>query len=157
MTEAAKPNLIHEALSKAPPAILMFWVVKICATTVGETGGDALSMSLKLGYLVATLIFLAFFGLIVGAFARLALPGRDPLSIPATILEVTRQPQSRVTVRECLNASRQALKDADAVNADDNVPAEVLKRVVPGLCRTAAVLGGHRDQRLLRADGNSLG
>lgn len=51
----------HAALSKAPPAIAMFWVVKICATTVGETGGDALSMSLKLGYLVATLIFLAFF------------------------------------------------------------------------------------------------
>jgi uncharacterized membrane-anchored protein len=54
-------SLAHEALSKAPPAILMFWVVKICATTVGETGGDAFSMSLKLGYLVATLIFLAFF------------------------------------------------------------------------------------------------
>jgi uncharacterized membrane-anchored protein len=39
----------------------MFWVVKICATTVGETGGDAVSMTLKAGYLVATLIFLAFF------------------------------------------------------------------------------------------------
>ena len=51
----------REALSKAPPAILMFWVVKICATTVGETGGDAVSMTLKAGYLVATLIFLAFF------------------------------------------------------------------------------------------------
>jgi uncharacterized membrane-anchored protein len=50
-----------EVLSKAPPAILMFWVVKICATTVGETGGDAVSMSLNLGYVVATLIFLAFF------------------------------------------------------------------------------------------------
>ena len=67
---------------------------------------------------------------------RLAAAIKD-LSIPATILEVTRQPQSRVTVRECLNASRQALKDAGAVNADDNVPTEVLKRVVPGLCRTA--------------------
>jgi uncharacterized membrane-anchored protein len=54
-------SLAQEMLSKAPPAILMFWVVKICATTVGETGGDAVSMSLKLGYLVATLIFLAFF------------------------------------------------------------------------------------------------
>jgi uncharacterized membrane-anchored protein len=50
-----------EALSKAPPAILMFWIVKICATTVGETGGDAVSMSLNLGYVVATLIFLGFF------------------------------------------------------------------------------------------------
>lgn len=67
---------------------------------------------------------------------RLAASIKD-LSIPATILEVTRQPQSRVTVRECLNASTQALKDAGAVNADENVPAAVLERVVPGLCRTA--------------------
>lgn len=51
----------EEVLSKAPPAVLMFWIVKICATTVGETGGDAVSMTLKAGYLVATLIFLAFF------------------------------------------------------------------------------------------------
>jgi uncharacterized membrane-anchored protein len=61
VTNPARTDPAHEALSKAPPAIAMFWVVKICATTVGETGGDALSMSLKLGYLVATLIFLAFF------------------------------------------------------------------------------------------------
>ena len=58
---SADHSLVHEALSKAPPAILMFWVVKVCATTVGETGGDAVSMTLKTGYLVATLIFLAFF------------------------------------------------------------------------------------------------
>ena len=60
-TNQRERNMGLEALSKAPPAIAMFWLVKICATTVGETGGDALSMSLKLGYLVATLIFLAFF------------------------------------------------------------------------------------------------
>ena len=54
-------GVAHDTLSKAPPAILMFWVVKICATTVGETGGDAVSMTLKAGYLVATLIFLAVF------------------------------------------------------------------------------------------------
>lgn len=48
-------------LSKAPPAILAFWLVKICATTAGETGGDALSMSLNLGYATASLIFLGFF------------------------------------------------------------------------------------------------
>jgi uncharacterized membrane-anchored protein len=39
----------------------MFWIVKICATTVGETGGDALSMTLQLGYAVASAIFLVFF------------------------------------------------------------------------------------------------
>jgi len=54
-------GLIPDVLSKAPQATLMFWLVKICATTVGETGGDAVSMTLKAGYLVATLIFLAFF------------------------------------------------------------------------------------------------
>ncbi len=48
-------------LSKVPPLIFAFWVVKILATTVGETGGDALSMTLQLGYAVSTLIFLAFF------------------------------------------------------------------------------------------------
>src|SRR5437763_15197469 len=53
--------------SKVPQVTLMFWVVKICATTVGETGGDALSMTLKLGYAVSTLIFLAFFIVTLGA------------------------------------------------------------------------------------------
>src|SRR5258708_13616140 len=47
--------------SKVPQVTLMFWVIKILATTVGETGGDALSMTLKLGYAVSTLIFLGFF------------------------------------------------------------------------------------------------
>lgn len=51
----------HYAWSKVPQVTLAFWVVKILATTVGETGGDALSMTLNLGYVVSTLIFLAFF------------------------------------------------------------------------------------------------
>src|SRR3954447_16664144 len=50
-------------ISKVPPVTLMFWVVKILATTVGETGGDALSMTLQLGYAVSSLIFLGFFGI----------------------------------------------------------------------------------------------
>ena len=51
----------ERAFSKVPAVTLAFWIVKIFATTVGETGGDALSMTLKLGYAVSTLIFLAFF------------------------------------------------------------------------------------------------
>lgn len=47
--------------SKVPPVTLAFWIVKIFATTLGETGGDALSMTLKLGYAVSSLIFLGFF------------------------------------------------------------------------------------------------
>jgi uncharacterized membrane-anchored protein len=57
----SRDDLVRQGLSKAPPAILMFWLVKICATTVGETGGDAVSMTLKWGYLAATVLFLAFF------------------------------------------------------------------------------------------------
>jgi uncharacterized membrane-anchored protein len=53
--------------SKVPPVALAFWVVKICATTVGETGGDALSMTLRLGYAVSTLVFLAFFAATLAA------------------------------------------------------------------------------------------
>jgi uncharacterized membrane-anchored protein len=51
----------EDALSKVPRVTLAFWVVKILATTLGETGGDALSMTLNLGYAVSTLIFLVFF------------------------------------------------------------------------------------------------
>jgi uncharacterized membrane-anchored protein len=47
--------------SKVPAVTLAFWVAKIMATTLGETGGDAVSMSLNLGYLVATAIFAAIF------------------------------------------------------------------------------------------------
>jgi uncharacterized membrane-anchored protein len=49
------------ALSKVPQVTLAFWIVKVCATTLGETGGDALSMTLNLGYAISTLVFLAFF------------------------------------------------------------------------------------------------
>jgi uncharacterized membrane-anchored protein len=48
-------------ISKVPPVTAAFWCIKILATTVGETGGDALSMTLNLGYAVATLLFLVFF------------------------------------------------------------------------------------------------
>ncbi len=49
------------AASKVPQVTLAFWVIKLLATTVGETGGDALSMTLNLGYATASLIYLAFF------------------------------------------------------------------------------------------------
>jgi uncharacterized membrane-anchored protein len=56
-----------DGLSKVPQLTLVFWIVKILATTFGETGGDALSMTLKLGYAVSTLIFLALFFLTLAA------------------------------------------------------------------------------------------
>ena len=48
-------------LSKVPEVTLTFWIIKIAATTLGETGGDAVSMTLDLGYALSTVLFFAFF------------------------------------------------------------------------------------------------
>jgi uncharacterized membrane-anchored protein len=53
------------AESKVPEVTLLFWILKLTATTLGETGGDTLSMQLDLGYLVSTAIFAAIFLLVV--------------------------------------------------------------------------------------------
>jgi uncharacterized membrane-anchored protein len=58
---------LENGLSKVPAVTLGFWLVKIAATTLGETGGDAVSMSMQLGYLAATGIFAAIFLAAVGA------------------------------------------------------------------------------------------
>ena len=70
MIPAVPRGSLHALASKAPQATLMFWLVKICATTLGETGGDAVSMTLKLGYAVATGIFLVFFVVALAAQLR---------------------------------------------------------------------------------------
>ena len=51
----------EQALTKVPEVTLIFWIIKIAATTLGETGGDTVSMSMKLGYLEGTAIFAVIF------------------------------------------------------------------------------------------------
>jgi len=55
----------ESAVSKVPEVTLVFWITKILATTLGETGGDAVSMSMDLGYLVGTGIFAVLFAVAV--------------------------------------------------------------------------------------------
>lgn len=57
---------MDEKLSKVPEATLAFWIIKIAATTLGETAGDAVTMSLHLGYLIGTVIFALIFFVAVG-------------------------------------------------------------------------------------------
>lgn len=52
-------------LSKVPAVTLGFWIIKIAATTLGETGGDTVTMTMDLGYLTGTLIFLALLAVLV--------------------------------------------------------------------------------------------
>jgi uncharacterized membrane-anchored protein len=53
--------------SKVPEVTLIFWIIKILATTLGETGGDAVSMSMNLGYAVSSFIFIGIFAIAVVA------------------------------------------------------------------------------------------
>lgn len=53
-------------MNKLPQITLAFWVMKICATTLGETAGDLLSMTLNVGYAVSSIILL---GILAGALA----------------------------------------------------------------------------------------
>jgi uncharacterized membrane-anchored protein len=55
------------ALTKVPEVTLIFWIIKIAATTLGETGGDAVSMTLNLGYAISSGIFVAIFAVAVAA------------------------------------------------------------------------------------------
>jgi uncharacterized membrane-anchored protein len=56
----SRMNLNAEyALSKVPEVTLVFWIIKIAATTLGETGGDTVTMTLDWGYLAGTLLFLS--------------------------------------------------------------------------------------------------
>lgn len=75
------------ALSKVPAVTLGFWVIKVLATTLGETGGDALSMSMGLGYLVSTGIFMAAF--VAAVVAQIAADRYRPWLYWTTIIAST--------------------------------------------------------------------
>lgn len=60
-TGSAAKSDFRETWGKVPELTIGFWLLKIAATTLGETGGDAVSMSMNLGYLVGTVIFSAIF------------------------------------------------------------------------------------------------
>jgi uncharacterized membrane-anchored protein len=75
------------ALSKVPEVTLLFWVIKIAATTLGETGGDAVSMSMQLGYLTATAIFAGVF--VVAVAAQIKAKGFHPWLYWTTIIATT--------------------------------------------------------------------
>jgi uncharacterized membrane-anchored protein len=77
----------QEMLVKVPEVTLMFWIVKILATTLGETGGDAVSMSMHLGYLVGTGIFAVIF--IVAVIAQVSAKRFHPLLYWTTIIATT--------------------------------------------------------------------
>ena len=82
-----KQTPIEQAVSKVPEVVFSFWVIKIAATTLGETGGDWAIMSLGLGYLIGTGIFaVIFLGLVA---AQVASRQFRPFLYWATIVATT--------------------------------------------------------------------
>src|SRR5258705_9782449 len=74
-------------LSKVPEAALVFWIIKIAATTLGETGGDTVTMTLNWGYLAGTLLF--FVALVALVAAQIIAKKFHPSLYWATIIAST--------------------------------------------------------------------
>ncbi len=79
--------IAERAAVKVPEVTLGFWIIKVAATTLGETGGDAVSMSMNLGYLVGTAIFAAIF--VAAVTAQIKASRFHPMLYWATIIATT--------------------------------------------------------------------
>jgi uncharacterized membrane-anchored protein len=78
---------VDKVAVKVPEITLVFWLIKIAATTLGETAGDAVSMSMNLGYLAATGVFAAI--MVVAVSAQIRAPRFSPFLYWATIIATT--------------------------------------------------------------------
>jgi uncharacterized membrane-anchored protein len=78
---------VHIALSKVPEVTLIFWVIKVAATTLGETGGDSITMTLNWGYLAGTALFLGL--LVIFVIAQIRSTRFHPFLYWATIVTST--------------------------------------------------------------------
>jgi len=78
---------VERIATKVPEVTLYFWIIKILATTLGETGGDAVTMSMNLGYLVGTGIFASV--LIIAVAAQIAAKRFHPFLYWAVVIATT--------------------------------------------------------------------
>jgi uncharacterized membrane-anchored protein len=80
-------NLVEGTASKVPEVTLVFWIIKIAATTLGETGGDTVTMTLNWGYLLGTALFLSL--LVIFVILQIAAKKFHPYLYWATIVAST--------------------------------------------------------------------
>ena len=74
-------------MNKIPQVTLAFWIMKICATTLGETAGDLLSMTLNIGYAISSVILIGFF--LVTVITQLLVKKYHPIIYWAVILSTS--------------------------------------------------------------------
>src|ERR1700727_3249013 len=80
-------SVLQLAASKVPEVTLVFWIIKIAATTLGETGGDTVTMTLNWGYLLGPALFLSL--LVVFVIWQIAAKKFHPWLYWATIVAST--------------------------------------------------------------------
>jgi len=80
-------KVTEQMISKVPQVTLLFWIIKIAATTLGETGGDAVSMSMDYGYLISTAIFAVIF--LIAVVAQIIAKGFHPFLYWTTVIATT--------------------------------------------------------------------
>jgi uncharacterized membrane-anchored protein len=85
--KAPSPDVVPAGESKVPEVTALFWMIKIAATTLGETAGDAVTMTLNLGYLVGTAIFTVL--LVASAATQIAAKRFHPLLYWTVIVATT--------------------------------------------------------------------
>lgn len=76
-----------DIINKLPAITLFFWIMKICATTLGETAGDLLSMTMNVGYAISSLILISIF--IVSLLGQLTTKKHHPLLFWSVILSTS--------------------------------------------------------------------
>jgi uncharacterized membrane-anchored protein len=77
----------NTGLSKVPEVTLWFWIIKVAATTLGETGGDSVTMTFNWGYLAGTALFFGFLGVLM--IAQIVAKKFQPFLYWATIVAST--------------------------------------------------------------------
>jgi uncharacterized membrane-anchored protein len=80
-------NEENTGLSKVPEVTLWFWIIKVAATTLGETGGDSVTMTFNWGYLAGTALFFGFLGVLM--IAQIVAKKFQPFLYWATIVAST--------------------------------------------------------------------
>ncbi len=107
LPESKVAHLHHKALKKLPEVTLAFWIMKICATTLGETAGDMFSMTLNIGYFLTTIALFAIF--LVSLVAQLRSKQYNPLLYWTVILTTS---TAGTTISDFMNRDQAFLDKA---------------------------------------------
>ncbi len=111
LPESKVAHLHHTAMKKLPEVTLVFWIMKICATTLGETAGDMFSMTMNIGYFLTTIALFSIF--LVSLVVQLRSKRYRPLLYWTVILTTS---MAGTTISDFMNRD-QAFLDSNGLSS----------------------------------------